>query len=390
MRTYIPASTLAIALSLAAISASAAPNACGNYAQGEFKPYVSGNVARKWEQVTGKNSRYMQYVDSIVIEAHWRTLEPTEGRYTFTKTDADPSHFTFAEKLSEAAANGKKVRIRVFAGTYAPNFAKTVNGFKPIDWINNDGQNVIQTLGPFWRRDYQQKWQNFQRALAREFNCDPRVNEIQISGTGVITPEVMLLQTRHPIRPGFTNGDSLRAGGFDDAQRNARLKEDVAFMQDTWTHTHLTLWLHPYVTLRPGFAKGWNESLRLAKEFHDRSPGHIAFGHTGAGESVLDGTDDAQVLAAYNQLREWRLPMTIQTQAIKPSGHTDNPGVGDIEYVIHRLTDWYNRNGYRTLGIELPTRWQDQLSNAKELMQEYNALMKLHARYQENLHDEKN
>lgn len=394
---FIPHFT-ALSLSIAACgyapTAAAAPTCA--YKPGEFKPYVSGNVARKWEQVTGKNEKYLDHVSAMVIEMKWKDLEPSEGKYNFGKL-GDEEDDSLEDKLQLAYENGKTVRLRVFAGTYAPDFAKTVNGFRPIQWINNDGQNNIQTLGPFWTPAYQRKWQNFQRALAARYNCDPRLNEVQIAGTGTITPEVMLLQTRTLIRGAdtpknpsddFSNGDSLRAGRFSDSERNARLEEDVAFMQDTWTHTHLTLWLHTYGTLEKGFPQGWSESLRLARKFHDRSPGHIAFGHTGAGEALLKGEDDRAVLSAYRQLRDWRVPMTVQTQAVKPSGHTGNPGVGDIEYVIDRLSDRYNRDGFRALGVELPTTWQTQLGDAKALMQEYNRLMAVNAGYLETLHHE--
>lgn len=387
---------LSASIALMALSANAHAIGACQYKPGQFKPYVSGNVARKFEMVSGASAKYLPYVDSIAVEARWKDLEPREGEYNFGNPggDGNDAHYTFEEKLQHAARHGKKVRIRIFAGTYAPDFAKRAGGFTPIQWKNVDGQNNIQTLGPFWKQAYQTKWQNFQKELARRYNCDPRVNEVQISGTGTITPEVMLLQTRVEIRPGFTNGDSLRNAGFDDDQRTEMLIKDVHFMQDTWTHTHLTLWGHPYATLDGRKPNGFGETWRLIQSFHARRPGHVSFGHTGVGETILNGKDRPSTLAYYRKLADARMPISMQTQAIKVTSGSGLPGVGNIEYVMDRLSDYYNAGGFRAMGMELPTGWQrtKELSGngALELMQDYNALMKSNANYQERLHQEIN
>ncbi len=306
-----------------------------------MKPYALGNQSRSIGQISGATAALASRVSGMVIQADWDQLEPgTPGRYDTTTID---------QQLAYARAHSLPVRLRVIAGTLAPDYVKKLGG-APIPFYDHQ-QRIATTIGRFWRTDYQARWQSLMTYLASRYDTDPLVREVNISGTGVISAEPMLLMSSDTI-PGskVTNGARLLAAGATEAQRRAALMADIAFMQRTWTHTHTTLFAHPYQTLQANQRVDLSVTESIIRTAYTADPGATVFGHTGASEGTFKGSTHSGALEMYDFLIANHYPFMAQTQAY--SGGAKNAGVGSLSYVMTWLA---SRGAY---SIELPTGWQ--------------------------------
>lgn len=292
----------------------------------------------------------------FVIEMNWAELEPSRGVYQFQGIRSG---------LDWAAANGKRVRLRVQPGDGAPQWAKDLDG-GAIPWRDHD-KDVDTTTGRFWLDggEYQKAWQDLQTALAAAFDGDPALAEVNICGAGSMTCEVFLLQLEDRLVGGDkkTNREHLLEAGFTDAARDKAIATDNAFMGAAWTSTYLTLWVHPYFTLT-GVSQ--SKALEIADAAFFANP-RIVLGHTGADELSTQpgkGTNDL-----YTHFLDAGEPFTLQTRTTNGGFDGAHP-LGDLAVVVK----WAADSG--VLAVELPHGWEpyltdDEISEANTTMGAY-------------------
>ncbi len=331
----VAATTLVAAATVTTTSAHAGTSAP------TMKAYVGGNGSRGMGAVRGWASPATIGVGSVVVTANWSDLEPTRGAYNTTSID---------KALSSAAAKGLRVRLRVIAGTQAPNYVKRIGGSQ-IPFYDHQGR-AATTIGRFWTTAYQRRWQKLMTHLATKYDNDQRVRAVNIAGTATVSAEVMLTMGNDTL-PGstITNNSRLLAAGATETARRAALMNDIGFMQRVWVHTHTTLFAHPYVTISPSPKRSVTTTEQIITAAYNAKPGATVFGHTGASESTFNGTRHANALKLYNFFVAKHYPFMAQTQSY--SGGAKNQGVGDLAYVLTWLA---SHGAYST---ELPSGWQN-------------------------------
>jgi len=307
---------------------------------GTMKPYVLGNASRSLGAISGATAALSARVNAVTVAVNWSDLEATEGTFTFSAIDS---------ALASAGAKGLTVRLRVLAGTNAPDWAKRIGG-TPIPFYDHQAGQAT-TIGRIWRSDYQAAWQDLMTHLAARYDGNRIVREVNIAGTGFISAEPMLTMGNDAI-PGssLTNNDRLIAAGATETARRTALMNDIYFMERTWKQTHLTLFCHPYVTLDPSPKKTLSITEDIVSAAYNADPGHIVFGHTGASSATFQGDAHDQALGMYEFFIANHYPFMAQTQAY--GGGAKNEGVGDLSYVI----TWLAAHG--AYSIELPSGWQ--------------------------------
>ncbi len=301
------------------------------------------------------NSTEAPYLGGFAIVPSWRDLEPRRGTYDFSFID---------QRLATARKYGLGVKFRVIAGTEAPDWAKSIGGAPMPAW---DHQRKVQTnIGRFWTADYQSAWRELQSALAARYDSDPAVREVNISGTGVISAEVMLLMAndKSPVT-GKTNGSYWLAAGYTESQRRAALVADIDFMASRWTHTRLDLGLHPIQSLDPTgrVSSSPTATLDIYDAARAAHPGLIAF-NTGFGMPVING-QQAALRSIYDGVFARQAPMDLQTLNL-------GAGMGDETMVLN----WAASHGI--LSLELPSgkewlRWSSTLLNSTNAKLKANA-----------------
>ncbi len=305
-----------------------------------MKPYASGNGSRALNAIKRAPAQYQSAVGVVVVSVDWRDIETAKGVYTTTPIDTE---------LKAAADRGLTVRLRVIAGTRAPDYVKRIGG-APIPFYDHQAKEST-TIGRFWNGTYQRRWQALMTKLAAAYDTNPLIREVNISGTGTISAETMLTMGNDTL-PGstVTNNDRLIAAGASETARRSALMKDITFMQKTWAHTHTTLFAHPYVTLEPKPSRSLSTTEDIVTAVYAAAPGKTVFGHTGASETTLKGLTHSNVLEMYQFFIDHHYPFMAQTQAY--SGGAKNEGVGDLAYVV----TWLAQHG--AYSTELPAGWQ--------------------------------
>jgi hypothetical protein len=133
---------------------------------GDHKGYLTGLVA----QTGAYDSLITPMIKGYVYEVDWATAQPTQG---------DPIQASVVTALqgqnAQAVSAGLDVRLRIRAGSNAPAWAKSINGFTPL-------QAAGGTVGPFWREDYLAAYRDFITKLAAVVGPLARFKEVTVSG----------------------------------------------------------------------------------------------------------------------------------------------------------------------------------------------------------------
>jgi hypothetical protein len=317
------AAAAAGAIATAVVASAATP------APATMKPMLGGLLDRQFTA-----TKY-PFLGGVVVTEKWASLEPSAGTFNFSDIDS---------KLASAAKNGYGVKLRVYAGSWAPNWAKSIDG-APFPFYDHTAKTTT-TLGRFWDPNYQKAWQGLMGALAARYDNNPTLREVNISGTGVESAEVMLVMASDSIRGvGHTNGQEYVAHGYTEAARQAALAGDVAFMARVWAHTRLDLFCSPLAVVSSTGAQSASLSATetLISRFAAAYPAQMVFGNTGLGVPVLTG--GSGVVAMYNYIESHGYRFDLQTMAI-------SNGLGNPSTVLGYASS------HHITSVELPSGWQ--------------------------------
>jgi len=291
-----------------------------------LKPMLGGLMTRGVP-----NSTQAPYLGGFDVVENWADLEPSRGTYDFSFIEA---------RLATARKYGMGIRFRFLAGVNAPAWAKAIGG-APMPAYDHQ-QKVTTTIGRFWTGEYQTAWREAQSVLAARYDADPTVREINVSGTGVISAEVMLLMSKDVVpSTGRTNGSYWLANGYTEAARQAALRADIDFMAARWQHTRLELGLDGMQTLDASGRTSSSTSAALSMWDNARAahPSLNAF-NTGFGVPVINGTS-ADLTTIYDHVLAQHAPLDLQTLNL-------DQGMGDPGTVL----PWASNHG--VLSLELP------------------------------------
>ena len=158
----------------------------------------------------------------VVINATWDTLQPTQGGALVTAQIDDALDDVRAyNRMYPATPIG--VKLRVYQGSNAPEWAKEIGG-DPVNIIRNPEPcntppcpTDALTVGRVWSADYIKAWRAFQRLLAQKYDGEPLVREVAVTSCGT--------QTDEPFVPtnDATSRNSMIAAGYTDTAQKACL-----------------------------------------------------------------------------------------------------------------------------------------------------------------------
>jgi len=200
-------------------------------------------------------------IAGVVVNDTWQHMQPKgEGRPIDT-TSVD------AALDAVAAYNGKPgrslgVRLRVWAGIDAPQWAKAIGG-SPIRICDQNAVPAtsaartapaptacpavaIRTVGRFWSNAYERAWRTFEKQLAQTYDADPRVNEVSLSSCSSLTSEPFV-----EPEDAFSKA-SLIVNGYSDAKYKACLMHAVQLdYVPFWHQTPVDFSFNPFREIQP-------------------------------------------------------------------------------------------------------------------------------------------
>lgn len=170
------------------------------------------------DQTQARQNKWAGTYRSYVVQCYWGPPDPNATAYVakcgnMQSAPGDPINpdvvAALAVEDSYAKANGYKIRLRIYNGLQAPDFAKRVNGFAPLSWLAKDfSTNTVRpvgTIGPFWRTDYQTLYDDFLMKLGAAIEPLTSICEVTISGTMTVFAEIMLKQWAYQDRATIVN-----------------------------------------------------------------------------------------------------------------------------------------------------------------------------------------
>lgn len=177
--------------------------------------------------------RYYAAFSGVVINETWAQLEPSKGNYTF-----DP----IRQSLSAVGAYNRThpkhrlvVRLRVFGGFAAPQWAKTMDG-APIRIPTKILASGTGTVGQWWKDDYRAAWSGFQHALAASFDRNRVIGSVAVSSCATLTAEPFVINLKSSVRKqldadgwSWTAERQCLEGGFSDYSGWERTAIDYTF-----------------------------------------------------------------------------------------------------------------------------------------------------------------
>jgi hypothetical protein len=220
---------LAIAATLHATFATAAQAATPT--KPWLKPVLGGLLDRQHEPSTG----FAGTVDGYVAEVAWADLQPTPGAALAPNNPID-------QEIAQARVRGLKIKLRVLAGTSAPDWAKRLDG-APIPVIDEYGNTG--TIGRFWTTRFARAYQDLQTKLAARYDATPEIFMTQITRCTTFFAEPFLRQGRTA-----QSVQSLLKAGYTTALDQACQHQQVD-AHKVWIHTRSGLSLNPYQRINP-------------------------------------------------------------------------------------------------------------------------------------------
>jgi hypothetical protein len=173
----------------------------------------------------------------IVINTTWALLQPSQtGALDFSTLDD-----ALAQVRAYNAANPSApltVKLRVYHGSNAPDWAKAIDG-GPVTIQRNpqgcpapDGGvgNCPMTVGKFWTSDYISAWRALQAQLAARYDGEPLIHAVAVTSCGSQTDEPFV-PTVDPL-----SRDALSAAGYTDGAQMACLS-GAATDYAAWKYT---------------------------------------------------------------------------------------------------------------------------------------------------------
>lgn len=275
----------------------------------------------------------VNYVKGMVANINWSELQPDAAGQTFDSTAVE-------DAITEAGDLGLQLKVRVFFGSNAPTWAKTIGG-AAIAMVEPQSGNPF-TVGRWWHEDYVEAvrlfWEQFASTYESSMGNDGPLREVAIGGAMTRYVEQDIRQNSDP-----GNRQALIDAGYT-------LDADLV-SQEASIEAHLPLRCvssracNPY-QVGDTLHNVASHTLNLMDHVRETLGLYGSLGNNS--DRVEDGWPSTKFAQIYTRITESGAPSYIQTAA---SGR-----VGDLYETCHKAVS------YGCTSIELPGSTSDYTS----------------------------
>ncbi|HEV7193377.1 MAG TPA: hypothetical protein VGN35_09240 [Jatrophihabitantaceae bacterium] len=219
--------------------ASAATSTQGAAATVTVKPIIQGFLDR--QQPPPKSMQSV--VHAYVVKVNWADLQPTQGGPITANNAIDQA----IARVNQAdfAGLGMALKLRVFAGVGAPDWAKSLGG-APLpyygDPTNGGGSG---TIGRFWTADFGAAYADLENKLAAKYDSVPSIREITVSRCTTMYDEPFVRDLGDS-----RNITTLLAAGYTIAADKQCIVDSIA-AHDVWKQTTSDVDFSPFPLITP-------------------------------------------------------------------------------------------------------------------------------------------
>lgn len=230
---------------------------------GGLKPVQVGLLSNQ-ERVPPGSLR--EVVDGLVVDVDWAVLQPQRDGPLAAGNEIDLA-LAAVRELRAAGHPAMTLKLRVLAGTSAPEWAKRLGG-APVQ-IRDDrtggdsgSKGDSGTVGRFWTPAFGTAYEQLQDRLAAAYDDEPEILATSITRCTTFYGEPFLRQAGAP-----SVARALYAAGFTPREDLRCLRESLR-AHDAWGRTRSALSLNPYQAVQADgtFTIDVDLTLRLARE----------------------------------------------------------------------------------------------------------------------------
>lgn len=205
----------------------------------DLKPVLGGLLDRNGVPPAA----YVSSLGGFVVRANWSDLQPTSGRPLAADNAIDRA-LTAVRAINATYHVNLGVKVRVLAGTSAPDWVKNLGG-RPILLLNP--QNAAEgTIGRFWTGAFGAAYDQLEALLAAKYDGVAEIREVTIARCTTFYDEPFIRDTGYA-----PNATALLAAGYTlAADENCQRQEIDA--NTVWQHTHSDLAFNPYELVNNG------------------------------------------------------------------------------------------------------------------------------------------
>ncbi len=236
-----------------------------------LKGVLSGLVNRDFHNVLDSINYYdpqdklvanrpLTVCNGIVVKAYWKDLQNSYGA-DINLNNAIDSIIKFA--ADSASLFGIKIKIRVYAGLYAPDWVKTNivygGGTKAIQFQTQDEDNnpITDKLPRYWDAGYIDAYKSFMMKLGQKYDTCQNVLEVTGAIGDITTVEPFFIKcggvgnlSYNPSNPTWLNAKNLYLAGLTSQNHSYAIRRGIAIMDSAWQFTHRSLCFSPLQELK--------------------------------------------------------------------------------------------------------------------------------------------
>lgn len=173
-----------------------------------------------------------------VVQAYWEDLQPAPGGPITENNAIDQAINTARDLNRRDPALGLGLKLRVYAGINAPEWAKRLGG-EPIR-ASSPQSGRTGTVGRFWTEPFGRAYDDLMVKLAARYDAVPEVREVVISRCATVFAEPFLRN-----RGDRQQTQDLLAAGFTVAADETCHRQQID-AHKVWQQTRSDLVLNPY------------------------------------------------------------------------------------------------------------------------------------------------
>lgn len=181
---------------------------------------------------------YQDTLGGFVVEGRWSALQPTKDGDIASNNTIDQAIADIRAINSAKPGRDLQLKVRLFTGTSAPAWAKTLDGAAvsvedPVD--GGTGQ-----IGRFWTDNYHNAYSKFIARLAEKYDAIPEIREVTVARCMTVYAEPFIRQVASS-----TTVNNLLAAGYTVAADKQCHREQLD-AHKTWATTRTSVSLNPY------------------------------------------------------------------------------------------------------------------------------------------------
>ena len=286
----------AACLSALLVLSIAAPSAAS--ATPTTKTQIAGVIDRQGVPA----SAYQSVVNGWVVQVNWADLQPAAGGPIAANNAIDSAIATAHNLNTSHPGLNARLKLRVYAGTGAPAWAKALGG-SPLQLCERRATSC-GSVGRFWTPEFGAAYADLQTKLAALYDGIDVVREVAIDRCSTLSAEPFLRQINYG-----PNLAQYRASGYTVAADQQCEREEID-AHKVWAQTRSALALDPYTAVNPTTTSVDEPFTESMMDYCRASLGSLCvLGNNGLRDSDQGPDFDAM----YNAIKARGAPIYFQT-----------------------------------------------------------------------------